>query len=208
MSSSMCLSLPVPLENLQSNNINRPTSTDVLSSPLEALPSDKNITSRETNTALSQPGDRRIMQKTSCAVRLCHCSCHITENSRGRYWGLEYTPLSIILANCDNDKCDMKRVRCKFRLAFNRISLPWTLLIDFEFILGSGRYSLRPALSLKRVVNYTSPGFETLWRCRNHFTSLADAQNQLRNLDRLSSPLQQHVNPDGESYIQVSISMQ
>lgn len=208
VSSSRCALLPIPPETPQSNNVNLPTLPNVLSNPLEVPPSTENVASQEISAALSRPRDRRLMQKTSCAVRLCHCSCHMTENSRGRYWGLEYTPLSLILGHCDYEKCDMKRVQCRFRLAFNRIRVPWALLMDFELIIGSGRFSLRPALSLKRVVNYTSPGFEIMWRCENHLMPLADALSQLRDLDRLPSPLQQHVNPDGENYVQVSISMQ
>jgi hypothetical protein len=207
VSISRCALLPIPPQHSQPNDINLRTLPNVLPNPLEVPPKTKNVASQEINAALSRPRGCRTMQKTSCAVRLCHCSCHMTENSRGRYWGLEYTPLSIIQGNCDYDECDMKRVRWKFRLAFNRIRVPWALHMDFEFILGSGRYSLRPALSLKRVVNYTSLGFEILWRCKSRLLSLADALSQLRDLDRLPSPLQQHVNPDGENYIQVSISM-
>ncbi|CEO58358.1 hypothetical protein PMG11_03088 [Penicillium brasilianum] len=199
---SRCALLPIPPETPQSNNINPQTLPNVLSNPLEVPPSTENVTSQEISAALSRPRDRRVMQKTSCAVRLCHCSCHMTENSRGRYWGLEYTPLSLILGHCDYDKCDMKRVQCRFRLAFNRIRVPWALLMDFESMLGSGKCSIRPALSLKRVVNYTSPGFEIMWRCENHLMPLADTLSQLRDLDKLPSPLQQHVNPDGENYVQ------
>lgn len=98
----------------------------------------------------------------------------------------------------------MKNIRWRVRLAFNRLSIKWAFLIDLEVILGAKTYSLRPALSLQRVVNYTSPGFETLWKCKNHFILLSEAQDQLRMLDRLPSPLRHHVNPDGNNYIRVN----
>jgi hypothetical protein len=61
----------------QSRNFNRCT--------IEPLPSDILVTSRETNAVLSHTRGRRIMRKTPGAARLCHCSCHLMENSRGRY---------------------------------------------------------------------------------------------------------------------------
>ncbi|KAJ5219968.1 hypothetical protein N7468_009172 [Penicillium chermesinum] len=86
-------------------------------------------------------------------------------------------------------------------VAFNKFSIPWALLLDFQFILGARKYSLRPALSLQRVVNYTSPGFETIWRCRKGLLPLSEAQDQLRRLNRSPSPLSQHINPAGDNYI-------
>lgn len=109
----------------------------------------------------------------------------------------------MIFGKCDNKRCDMRNIRWSFRVAFNRFSIPWAFLIDLEFILGTATYSLRPALSLQRVVNYTSPGFAIIWKCRKHLISLSEAQDQLRQLDRSPSRLRQHVNPDGNNYIQV-----
>jgi hypothetical protein len=109
-----------------------------------------------------------------------------------------------MLGKCDNKKCDMKSIRWKFRFTFNKFRIPWAFILGFQLILGAETYSLRPALSLQRVVNYTSPGFETLWKCRNLCISLSEAQDQLRKLNRSPSPLRQHVNPDGNNYIRVN----
>lgn len=170
---------------------------------LEDVPVENNAISGRSNTALAQPRDPPIRRR-SCTTRHCHCSCHMTENRLGRYWGLEYTPLAIMFGKCDNQQCDVKGIRWKFRFSFNNLGVPLALLMDFEFILGMGKYSLRPALSVQRVVAYTSPGFEILWRCRNGLLSFHDAQTQFRELNRSSSPLRQHINPGGDNYVRVN----
>lgn len=200
-SSSVCLMPPSPPENGVQKAIDHSTSPSTEDSPAD----DKAVHNANTNDvlALSDPRNPPITQRTSCTVHHCHCSCHLTNNSLGRYWGFEYTPISIIFGKCDNKRCDMKNVRWSFRLALNKLSIKWAFLIDLEVILGAQTYSLRPALSLQRVVNYTSPGFETFWKCKNHYISLSEAQDQLRMLDKSPSPLRHHVNPDGRNYIRV-----
>lgn len=201
-SSSVCLMPPSPPDNEVQQTIDHSTSP----SAVDSTATDEAVHRANTNDISTLPYPRRhsINRRTSCTVNHCHCSCHLTKNSLGRYWGFEYTPMSIIFGKCDNRRCDMKNIRWRVRLAFNRLSIRWAFLIDLEVILGTQTYSLRPALCLQRVVNYTSPGFETLWKCKHDYISLSEAQNQLRMLDRSQSPLRHHVNPSGNNYIRVN----
>lgn len=200
---------PVPPENRTQKSINtlEPSASflDTVDNPADGSnvePGDTN--NLMTNSVLSRPRVPSIGQRIPCSLHHCHCSCHLTENSLGRYWGFEYTPLSVMLGKCDNKGCDTKNIRWKFRFTLNKLKIPWAFLMDFELILGAGKYSLRPALVLQQVVNYTSPGFEILWKCENSCMSLSEARRELRELNRLPSPLRQHVNPEGKNYIQVN----
>jgi hypothetical protein len=64
-------------------------------------------------------------------------------------------------------------------------------------------YSLRPALSVQRVVRYTSPGFETLWLFKQGYISLPEAQGRFRELAKCDGTLKHHINPGGRNYVQV-----
>ncbi|RAO70065.1 uncharacterized protein BHQ10_006077 [Talaromyces amestolkiae] len=160
LSSSICLMPPSTPENGVQRVIDHSNSLSTVDSPAD----DKAVHRANANdvSALSYPRSPPITQRTSC-----------------RYWGFEYTPMSIIFGKCDNKRCDMKNVRWSFRLAFNKLSIKWAFLIDLEVILG----------------------FETLWKCKNLYITLSEAQDQLRMLDRSPSPLRHHVNPDGNNYV-------
>lgn len=194
-----------PLQSLTQDSTNPPKAPGICSNNADNSTDDECVISSETTAALPRSLSTPVTRRVSCTVRHCHCSCHMTENVSGRFYGLEYTPLSAMFGKCDNNKCDMKGIRWKWRFAFSKFSIAWALLVDFQFILRNGSYSLRPALSLQRVVNFTSPGFTALWRCKNNLISLPEARDELRRLYRLSGPLRQDINPAGDNYIQVYV---
>jgi hypothetical protein len=71
-------------------------------------------------------------------------------------------------------------------------------------VSGTGTYTIQPALSLERVVNYTSAGFEILWKCQNNANfSPSQARERFHELYRLDNGLKNHRNPDGKGYVQV-----
>lgn len=72
-----------------------------------------------------------------------------------------------------------------------------------ELLSGGGRYALRPALTIERVVKYTSPGFEALWRFQQGSMSLLETQERYRELIKSDPSMRQHVNPGGRNYVQV-----
>lgn len=139
----------------------------------------------------------------ACSVRHCCCSCHLTGNIFGRFWGLEYTPLSVLLRKCNNEWCTSRRVRCNIRLAFSKYGIPWAVTAGLDFISEAGGCAIRPALQMQKIVNYTSPGFEILWLCKNFQISLSEARMKFTELYRSDPSLKHHVNPAGKSYTQV-----
>ena len=63
----------------------------------------------------------------------------------------------------------------------------------------------RPAFEVERIVPYTSPGFETLWRCKEQLITIEEARDKLVDLYRSDPTFKNHVNPGGESYIEVGL---
>ncbi|KAL4982444.1 hypothetical protein BDW68DRAFT_195352 [Aspergillus falconensis] len=137
-----------------------------------------------------------------CAVRHCYCSCHSTRRSSARFWSFEYTPPSTFSGKCSNSKCTATCYRWSLQFALSRYGIPFKVNTAVEFITGSGRYSLRPGLSIERVVDYTSAGFEALWRFESGLLTLPEVQERFRELKRCDPSLNQHVHPGGLNYIQ------
>lgn len=145
----------------------------------------------------------RPIRRQPCSVRHCHCSCHTTGSSSGRFWGFQYTPFSSIWRYCDNAQCSARRYRWNLRIALTQYGIPLTVITGFELISGEGNYSLRPALSVQRTVRYTSPGFETL-ECFHHgLLDAEDVKRKFLELYRADPSLKNHVNPAGRDYVQV-----
>jgi hypothetical protein len=63
----------------------------------------------------------------------------------------------------------------------------------------------RPAFEVERIVPYTSPGFEILWRCQIDLITVEEAQKSLVDLYHSDPTFKDHVDPAGKSYIEVSI---
>ncbi|KAL4893772.1 hypothetical protein BDV59DRAFT_23774 [Aspergillus ambiguus] len=137
-----------------------------------------------------------------CTVKHCHCSCHLTQSCSSRLWVLEYTPLSIFSGACSNQQCTATRYRWGLQFALTRYGIPFKIQTALEFVSGGGKYALRPALSIERVVKYTSPGFETLWRYQRGLMSLSKTKERFRELQKCDPSLKHHVHPGGRSYVQ------
>ena len=159
----------------------------------------------EQSTAISLAGAFSRVNAPACSVRHCCCSCHLTGNISARFWGLEYTPLSVLLRKCDNERCTSRHLRYNLRLALSKYGIPWAVAAGLDFLFEAGGYSIRPALRMERIVTYTSPGFETLWRCQNSLISSSQARTTFVKLYRSDPSLERHVNPAGKSYIQVTL---
>ncbi|KAJ0420330.1 hypothetical protein BJY00DRAFT_323986 [Aspergillus carlsbadensis] len=125
-----------------------------------------------------------------------------SSNQVHHLWGWEYSPLSVLSRPCDAPECTAKRYRWGLKFALTRYGVPLMVSTSLEFLWGAGKYSLRPALSLERVVNYTSPGFEALWRFSNGRLSVLDTQQQFRELARCDPSLKDHIHPGGRNYVQ------
>ncbi|KAL7622449.1 hypothetical protein AAE478_007954 [Parahypoxylon ruwenzoriense] len=149
-------------------------------------------------TAISLGGKSR---PHVCGTRHCNCSCHLTKKVSGRFWSLDYTPLSIFFSRHNTRQCDSSRLRLILRLALSRYGIPKAVVLGLDLVSAVGGFSLQPGLKVQSIVNYTSPGFETLWRCKNGIMSLENACMKFTELYRTDPTLKDHRNPSGNSYI-------
>ncbi|KAL2867489.1 ankyrin repeat domain-containing protein [Aspergillus lucknowensis] len=189
-SSSVVNSTMIPNTRRQ-NSLLRPQETIIAEPP---LPHPASV------SCLVNPSRRR--QVVDCAIRHCHCSCHWTQRRSTPFWAFEYTPLLTFFEKCSNSKCTATRYRWSLQFTLSRYGIPFKVNAAFDFITGAGSYSLRPALSIERVVKYTSPGFEALWRFQRGLLSLREVQATFRELKRCDPSLNRHINPGGRCYVQ------
>ncbi|KDN67256.1 hypothetical protein CSUB01_10268 [Colletotrichum sublineola] len=139
----------------------------------------------------------------NCLARSCSCSCHHTKRTYRRFWALEYTPPAVFQKTCDNSSCNAAKYGGSFRIAFSQLGVRWAAAIQFYILTESGKFSMRPCFEMERIVPYTSPGFELIWRCENNLIGFEAAQKGLIELKRTDPTFPTHVNPDGKSYIEV-----
>jgi hypothetical protein len=100
----------------------------------------------------------------------------------------------------------MSRYGGKFSFALSPFGIRWSAIIQFHVLAAQGKFSLRPAFEVERIVPYTSPGFETLLKCENNLITFEEARDRLVDLYRSDPTFKNHVNPAGESYIEVGLS--
>ncbi|KAL2692465.1 hypothetical protein Neosp_002874 [[Neocosmospora] mangrovei] len=74
--------------------------------------------------------------------------------------------------------------------------------MGLRLLAGTGSFSIQPALQVERVVKYTSPGFEIIWRLRRRLIKVDEACIAFRLLAREDPTLELHVDPSGSSYIE------
>lgn len=154
-------------------------------------------------TVSNEPFRRSRRQYSQCAVLQCHCSCHFTKQISRRFWYFHYSPLADMLKNCDTPVCTGRRHRLQFRAALSQLGIPWAVILGVDLTLEIGKFTLCPALQLQRVVKYTSPGFEILWKLSEHKMSWDDAGAQFRELYRMDPAFCSHVDPSGRGYLVV-----
>lgn len=147
----------------------------------------------------------RSRRPWNCAERHCSCSCHRTARSTRRFWRLEYTPLGVLRQACDQQSCNATKYGGTFSFALSQFGIPLSAIIQLHVVLASGKISLRPSLEVERIVPYTHPGFETLWKCENQIITFEEARNNLVELHHTDPTFKSHVNPEGKSYVEVRI---
>ncbi|KAL4965008.1 ankyrin repeat domain-containing protein [Aspergillus stella-maris] len=144
----------------------------------------------------------RWNRAADCKPMHCYCSCHSQHRSSARFWTVEYTPLSAILSTCSNPKCTGTCYRWNLQLALSNYGIPLKIGTAITFFAGGRGLSLQPSLSIDRVVKYTSPGFETLWRFQRGLLSIGEFQDSFRKLKRSDPSINRHINPGGRTYVQ------
>lgn len=139
-----------------------------------------------------------------CGQRHCDCLCHLTGKKSGRFWSVEYTPLSILLKKPKNGRCGSSQFCLNFRLALSKLGIPFAIVAGLNITADAIGFNLQPALRTERFVKYTSPGFETLCRLQYGNISLGEARTKFVELYRSDTSLKDHRDPSGQSYLQVA----
>jgi hypothetical protein len=193
------------------------------------------IVTHRTDSSLGEPGDAATIQESAitieqaviettsareeqsqvivratnrhrCGQRHCDCLCHLTERKSGRFWFLEYTPLSVLLKKPENGRCGSSQFSLNFRLALSNYGIPLAIVAGLNITADAIGFTLRPALRTERIVKYTSPGFETLSRLENCNISFGEAQTKFVELYRSDPSFIYHRDPSGQNYLQVTPS--
>lgn len=151
--------------------------------------------------AFARPPNFR--NRLNCTENHCSCSCHYIARTTQRFWALEYTPLYMFGQPCDNASCNTTKYGGKFSFALSQLGFQWSAIIQFYILAAPGKFLFRPAFEIEQIVRYTSPGFETLWRCQNNEITVGEARDRLVQLYRSDPTFKNHVNPGGKSYIEV-----
>lgn len=142
----------------------------------------------------------------SCGAQKYGCSCHLTGVS-GRFWFLQYTPLSSFIRKPNDKAPGCSCMSLRLRMALSRFGLPYAIVAGIGFMVDGSGLELRPALRAEKIINYTSPGFETIWRLGNGLISLSEACERFIELHRSNGSLRYDKDPSGKSYIQVSCGL-
>jgi hypothetical protein len=193
------LSVNTPNDERLGKNIT--SSTETSTPNLEV---DKKDSQPMLETVSNEPFWRSRRQRPQCAMLQCHCSCHFTKQINSRFWYIHYSPLAHMLKNCDTATCTARHHRLQFRAALSQLGIPWAVMLGVNLALEVGKFTLCPALQLQRVVKYTSPGFEILWKLSEDKLGWNDAKTQFRELYRMDPTFCSHVDPSGHGYLEVS----
>jgi hypothetical protein len=172
---------------------------------LASAPSSSNESKVESDAITSIPSSK-LKRHWNCAERQCSCSCHYAARTKQRFWALEYTPLHVFQQACDNKSCNTTKYGGSFRIALSQLGIRWSAVIQFHILAAPGKFLFRPSFDVERIVPYTSSGFETLWRCKNNLITLEEARDKFVDLHRSDPTFKDHVDPGGESYIEVRLS--
>ncbi|KAF4972880.1 hypothetical protein FSARC_651 [Fusarium sarcochroum] len=134
-------------------------------------------------------------------TRRYNCSCHLASTS-GRFWFLQYTPLSSFIRKPKECASGCSCISLRLRLALSMYGIPIAIVAGIGLMVDETSFDLRPALRAERIVNYTSPGFEAIWRLEKGLISLPEAREKFIELYRSDSSLRYHKDPAGKGYIQ------
>lgn len=148
---------------------------------------------------------QRRRSSWNCLDRTCYCSCHQTASISSRFWALEFSPLNAWNSQCDQPFCTGPSYGIRLALSFSNFGIPWSSIMSLQVATALGKVHIRPSLELQRTVKYTSPGFAVIWGLERDLITFEEACNELRKLAREDPSFRTHVNPSGESYIEVGL---
>ncbi|RSL65972.1 hypothetical protein CEP51_012909 [Fusarium floridanum] len=181
---------------IQTPNLGAPSNPEASSSP--DLVTDSEALS--SSSLVKYTPHRRVMRR-DCAVRACSCSCHRVSRISRRFWALDYIGLLPPGNKCDQPSCNASAYGFRLRVALSQLGIPWSVTMGLRLLAGVRGYTIQPALQVERVVKYTSPGFEIIWRLQYQLIKADEACMAFRKLAREDPSLNLHVDPSGSSYI-------
>lgn len=168
--------------------------------------SDRTITQPPPSTTIqSSAGQRPPRKANRCALGRCQCRCHTQGTVHRQFWTFKYTPLSMILCNCDHPHCNVRKYTASFRVALLRFGLNWAITAAVGVQGGRGGYSIDVSLRPQHIVPNNSEGFRLLQDLRR--ISLDEAISRFRALYRRDPAMIHHANPHGDGYIVVCASI-
>ncbi|KAK8039489.1 hypothetical protein PG993_007900 [Apiospora rasikravindrae] len=159
----------------------------------------------DTSTSL-QARSNRVRSRQSCLKRCCSCCCHRKGTVRHRFWAFRYTPLSMILGDCDNPTCDGRQYMYTFRVALTQLGFPWAVTAAIGIQSEATGYSIGLSLRPQHIVRYTSPGFELIYSIQQDCITLDEATTKFTEMYRKDPSFIHHVDPAGKGYIETLIS--
>ncbi|KAK7947960.1 uncharacterized protein PG986_008846 [Apiospora aurea] len=155
----------------------------------------------DTSTSL-QTRSNRGRGRQSCLKRCCTCRCHIKGSVRHRFWAFKYTPLSMILGNCDNPMCDGRQYMYSFRVALSQLGFPWAVTAAIGIQREADGYSIGLTLRPQYIVRYTSPGFELLHSVKKYCITLDEGISRFTEMYLTDPSFIHHIDPSGKGYIE------
>ncbi|KAK8108044.1 uncharacterized protein PG998_010057 [Apiospora kogelbergensis] len=145
--------------------------------------------------------------RKSCLKRRCACRCHIEGSVGGRFWAFKYTPLSMILGECDVPKCDGRQHIYSLRVALSQLGFPLTVTAAIHIQSDAAGRSFGVSLRPQYVVRYTSPGFETLHKLGHGYITIDEASSKFTEMCRKDPSFIHQVNPAEQGYIEVLVGI-
>lgn len=162
------------------------------------------IQSPSPATIQSRAGQRPLRNADRCALGRCPCRCHTQGSVYRHLWTFKYTPLSMILGDCNNPRCDGRKYNASFRVTLFQFGLNWAITAAIGMQSGRGGYSIHFSLRPQHIVPFDSEGFELLRDFRS--LNLDEGISNFRTLYHREPAMIHHVNPDGDGYIKVCLS--
>lgn len=141
-----------------------------------------------------------------CCNGKCHCRCHKSYKIEGRFWSIEVPQFSRMLMRCDRPYCRIRRHRQSCRLALSRLGIPIALVMTLEIGQTPNGYSIAPSLEYPSIREYTSPGFEVMWKLEKFLISLEEAKASLQDLFRRREVDVLDVDPAGRGWLEVILA--
>jgi hypothetical protein len=143
-----------------------------------------------------------------CLDGKCPCSCHRMWTKKGWPCSWRISSPFALFSSCDRAKCENRNFHVALQLSLVPAHLFHLLKLRLQLSWGERGFSMSTGLEPIRVVKFTSPGFEVLWKTITQQISPPDAQRDLTQLFETGQASPNDVNPKGLSLLEVALNWQ